>query len=203
MPRQFQIKDEKGETIVWFLSESEEWLMDQIVLSDNEIIKFNKISNSLRRRSFLAIRIMLKEAGISEVEYLENGKPIINNGFISISHSGNWLGIRYSENHQIGLDIEKIHSRILKIKDRFLSETEETEVCSGDIEKMILCWSAKEAIFKKYGGETVFFREKIKVLNIDSVKKEIAVKIWNDESEFIETLSYFYPEDEYVLVHTL
>ena len=46
-----------------------------------------------------------------EIKYLKNGKPTIENGFISISHSGTWLGIIYSKDNEVGIDLEKINSR--------------------------------------------------------------------------------------------
>jgi phosphopantetheine--protein transferase-like protein len=103
----------------------------------------------------------------------------------------------------VGIDIEKIHDRILKIKDRFLSEKEIKEVCSGEIEKMTLCWSAKEAIFKKYGGETVFFKDKIEILKINIEKKVIEFKLNTSEMKSISSMENFYPEKDHVLVHTL
>jgi phosphopantetheine--protein transferase-like protein len=146
---------------------------------------------------------MIREMGYSEILYTEKGKPFLKNGFVSITHSGNWMGIQVSKKSEVGIDIEKIHDRILKIKDRFLSEKEIKEVCSGEIEKMTLCWSAKEAIFKKYGGETVFFKDKIEILKINIEKKVIEFKLNTSEMKSISSLEYFYPENDHVLVHTL
>ncbi len=203
MPIHFQIKNNDSEILVWYLTEPEEWFEKRVHLTDNEQNKLLTISHPKMRCSFLALRHMIKEMGYSEILYKENGKPFNHDGFISITHSGNWLGIQISKTNEIGIDIEKIHDRILKIKDRFLSEKELNEVCSDEIEKMTLCWSAKEAIFKKYGGETVFFKDNIEILRIDSDKKRIEVKILSERGKTITSLEYFYPSSDYVLVHTM
>jgi len=203
MPLKFQIKNDESAILVWYLNETEEWFSNKIQLSENELYKLDRISNSLKRITFYAVRWILKENGISSLNYNENGKPEILNGFISISHSGNWLVIQVSKNKEIGIDIEKISDRILKIKNRFLTEIELDQICNNNIEKMILCWSTKEAIFKKYGGETVFFKEKINVLAIDETKKQIIVEFENKNVMVKEPLSYWYPEKEYVIVHTM
>lgn len=202
MPVQFQINNSKNKILVWYLTEREEELNKIAHLSDNEIIKLSKISNNEIRCSFLAIRIMIQNLGLSEIKYLINGKPMIDNGFISISHSGSWVGIQYSAEHEVGLDLEKINSRILKIKNRFLSEKEQLEVCHNQIEKMILCWSAKEAIFKKHGGETVFFKNHIEIIKIDEISKSIEVEVKMENKLENETLSYTHIDSNYVLVNT-
>jgi 4'-phosphopantetheinyl transferase len=203
MPLEFQIKNDDTEILVWYLTEPEEWFEKKIQLTENEFNKFKLISNQVKRVTFYALRWMLKEHGINQLKYKENGKPEIKNGYISISHSGPWVVIKMSKKQEIGVDIEKISERILKIKNRFLSETEIEIICKNSIEKMILCWSAKEAIFKKHGGDTVFFKEKISVLDIDEEKKQISVEFENKTILTSELLSFWYPDKEYVLVHTL
>lgn len=202
MPVQFQLNNSGNKILVWYLTESEKELAKQCQLSENDVIKFSKISNSVMRCSFLAIRIMIKNLGSSEIIYQKNGKPMIEPGFISISHSGSWVGVDYSKENEVGLDIEKINSRILKIKDRFLTHEEQLSVCENQVEKMTLCWSAKEAIFKKYGAETVFFKENIEIINIDIEPKLIEVKIKLGIGLLNETLSYTYLDSDYVLVNT-
>ncbi len=202
MPIQLQINNPENKILVWHLTESEEELLENVHLSKNENIKLLSISNIQIRCSFIAIRIMIKNLGLSEIKYLKNGKPTIENGFISISHSGTWLGIIYSKDNEVGIDLEKINSRILKIKDRFLTQKEQLEVCTNQVEKMILCWSAKEALFKKHGGETVFFSKNMEITKIDFENKLIETRIKLKDGFRNETLSFFNLDLDYVLVNT-
>jgi 4'-phosphopantetheinyl transferase len=203
MPIQFQINNPRNKILVWYLTESEQELQEKVQISENEIFKLSKISVLQMRCSFLCIRIMVKNLGLSEIKYLKNGKPTLDDGFITISHSGSWVGILYSKENEVGIDVEKINSRILKIKDRFLTQHEQLEVCNNQVEKMVLCWSAKEALFKKHGGETVFFRENMEITKIDFENKLIDTRIRLKDGFKNETLSFFHLDSDYVLVNTI
>lgn len=200
---QFQIKSDVSQLLVWYLTEPEEYLINQVQLSENEVLKYNTISHTLMKRTFLVIRKLVHEMGFKEINYLNNGKPVLEGGYISISHSGNWIALQVASKVEVGLDIEKIAPRILKIRDRFLSESEWKIICEQEIRKMVICWSAKEAVFKKYGGPTVFFKENIHVKHIDETEHRITIEIKLDDKTITEQLGYFYPNEEYVLVHGL
>ena len=59
------------------------------------------------------------------LNYNSNGKPFLEKGgFISISHSKSLIGLAWSFDYNIGIDIEEIHERILKVEQRFIHEDE-------------------------------------------------------------------------------
>ena len=68
---------------------------------------------------------------------------------------------------------------------------------------MILCWSAKEALFKKHGGETVFFSKNMEITKIDFENKLIETRIKLKDGFKNERLRFFNLDLDYVLVNTI
>jgi 4'-phosphopantetheinyl transferase len=98
--------------------------------------------------------------------YSKEGKPYIENesAHISISHSHDKLAVIRNDNAATGIDIELIRDKVLKIKDKFLSE-DELRDAGDDVEKLILYWAAKEALYKLYGLKEVEFAKHLRIEN--------------------------------------
>lgn len=139
-----------------------------------------------------------------ELCYTDEGKPYLNNKscHISITHSHDKLAIVVNENSEVGVDIELIRDKVLKIKHKFLSETELNN-CKDDVQKLITYWACKEAMYKYYSKKEVDFIEHLYVYPIVEKDKGIAIgeiKIGN----FNKKLNLHYEKtDEYMLVYTL
>lgn len=94
--------------------------------------------------------------GDLEIVQNENGKPSIksqNDFFYSISHSGDYVGIAYS-NRQIGLDIEKIRPCREKVAKRCFTPDECSYITSvPEREDEFFCriWTMKESYLKLLG----------------------------------------------------
>lgn len=168
--------------------------IDLSILTSNELEQFESFKNEKRRQLFYALRLIARKEGIKEIFYDDNGKPLCDGCFISISHSGDWVGLAIAVN-PVGIDIEGVNEKILKIKDRFLDLEEQEVICENDLRKMTLCWSAKEAVFKIVGGETTFFKTNQKVIEIrdefmsleyinKNEKKQVQLKIKSLDDKF-------------------
>jgi phosphopantetheinyl transferase len=140
---------------------------------------------------------------ILKIDYTNSGKPFSGGMKISISHSGNWIGMMTSTRFETGIDIEFPHERIHKIKDRFLTEVEKNEICKDDTFLLTIAWGVKEAVFKKYGGPTVFFKEKINLCEINSVQNSVRVKCIMEQKIIDQALKFEILNDGYILVYTL
>lgn len=92
------------------------------------------------------------------IDYNPEGKPILNEEscHISISHSHDKLVIVCNTLCDTGVDVELIRDKVLKIKDKFLSEAE-LEEAKDNVEKLIIYWAAKETLYKVYGLKEVEF----------------------------------------------
>lgn len=202
MPEHFQIKNNDFSLSAWYLSEISENEFDANFLDAFEKVKFEKIGNELMRKSFLAIRAMNEAGKYGKIHYGNSGKPFSETGFISISHSGNWLALMHSKNKEVGVDVEQIRERILKIKTRFLSESE-LILAENNLEKLTLFWSAKEAAFKKFGGNTVFFKAHQEIKSVDEKNGIIRMIVCKEKTKTETELFFMKPDAMSVLVHTL
>jgi phosphopantetheinyl transferase len=91
-------------------------------------------------------------------------KPFFDQpGFhLSISHTRRQVVVLLSRSCPVGIDIEAIHPKVLRVKDKFLSPPEQ-EAAGGDLNKTLIYWCTKETLYKLYGRKQVRFREHLQV----------------------------------------
>ncbi len=138
-------------------------------LTDIEKQRLLSFKHIRRRREFMATRILRHRAiGFQHINYDHNGAPYINNeGFISISHSTNEVGLAINPNFKIGLDLESPRDNIRSLMHKFLSEQEKETYNTDDILEVCKIWSAKEAMYKLAGRKKIHFKSEL-LLNRDS-----------------------------------
>jgi phosphopantetheinyl transferase len=149
--------------IFWTPDETNEELLQQWeLLATCEQMPAIKASH--RMREWLATRLLLHKQGIGRHDVLANGKPVLAQGALSISHCRNSVAVVISDVN-IGLDIQDPTERILTIRSKFCSSSEWSwlESHAEVVRALTLVWSAKEAIFK-YWGEQVDFAGHIEVM---------------------------------------
>lgn len=99
-------------------------------------------------RSFLAIRMLLQRAGLSDhdVFYDSNGRPFLDDGrHISITHSHKFAAL-YTGTEACGIDIEKVSPKIQKAKPHFIQN--EVIPAGSEPQALTIIWTVKEAIYK-------------------------------------------------------
>jgi phosphopantetheinyl transferase len=126
---------------LWEINETLDALMQ---LSANR--KIPDFINEKRKKEHLTSRLLLnKISPNTTISYNEFGAPILDNNLhISISHSKNFVAIIISE-QQVGMDIEAISEKALRLAPKFVSEKNRTTL---NKEKANLIWCLKEAVFK-------------------------------------------------------
>ncbi len=127
-----------------------------------------RIKLEKRRQEWLAVRVLLKEllGEEKEVEYDTLGKPFFRDKsyHISISHTSGYVAVILNPIHPVGIDIEQITNRVVKVRDRFLSEEENNHISNEkELIHLLLHWSAKETMFKVLGEEDVTFNEQLHI----------------------------------------
>lgn len=139
-----------------------------------------------------------------EIDYDEKGKPFLRNDsrHISISHSRGKLAIIINESESTGIDIELVRDKVLKIKHKYLSESELVDA-NDDIEKLLIYWAAKETLYKIYGLKEVDFIKNLFVnpftkTNLGLIVGKINMPQFKEEFELNYQLL-----DNYVLVYAL
>jgi phosphopantetheinyl transferase (holo-ACP synthase) len=134
-------------------------------ITDKEKLLLNSISNENRKQEFIQTRRLRNETiGHAEILYNKDGKPLLTDSddFISISHSQSYIGILKAP-FNVGLDIEEVNERILKIRKRFLNE-EEQVLFGSSIENLTIAWTLKEAMFKLNERKGIDFRKELLVV---------------------------------------
>jgi phosphopantetheinyl transferase len=193
-----KIIPKKGDNLfLWALDEDEAFFRTQ--LPDHVIVECQSFQDPLRRTQWLAVRYLLKTMGYPfEISYLESGQPQIDKHCLSISHTPKMVGVYVSLEKQ-GLDLELPHPRILRIAQRFMNTDEQKRFGSSDLDVLTLIWSAKEALFKKYGEETTFFASNQNVLSINHETHELLTEVRLNGKTISEPLHFRQILDHYLV----
>ncbi len=152
---------------IWHITESADHLLSLVHLSDAETNRYQSFRNDLRKRQWLAYRILLRQMldpDSPAISYDTHGKPFLVTGshFISVSHAGNYAAAIYAEKSPVGVDIEKLQVRVERVKERFMHPTELASISTENrLEHLYVYWCGKEALYKLHGKPEVDFRNDI------------------------------------------
>ncbi len=122
---------------------------------NKEILPEAVLSHCKKKESFLAAQELIK-MGAQNLHYNEKKKPLADNCYVSISHSGDMVAVCTSDK-PIGIDIEKIDRTrdMSKIANRFYHGKElELYRENPTAELFFEIWTKKEA-YSKINGEGV------------------------------------------------
>ena len=165
----FEINTEDGLCVlVKQMTETEDELIEKLGNFDAYKPDFLKLTTEKRKLEFLNIRVGLNNMLGEDVFILydNQGKPYIADKQynISISHSKNMLALATHPSKLVGIDVEFYTDKVQKIYKRFLSQTEQEELFGDkDVEKLMMAWSAKEALYKVIGKEAVDFARQLRI----------------------------------------
>ena len=156
MPLIQKIIEQNCRISIWSMSES----LDELVKLSNNL-DVSSAKTEKRKKEFLSIRLLLNQLlPNTPISYNKYGAPEIeNNNFISISHSKKLTAIIISKNI-VGLDIEKISKKPLKLSSKFISNDRHNPLSK---EKATLIWCCKEAIYKWHQKGNIDFTSDIKI----------------------------------------
>lgn len=148
---------------IWQLEESQDELLallDNREWSDDIL----SIKSESRRLEKLAVRVLLKDLTGEEKDicYLETGKPYLEDGScnISISHTKGYVAVFLDEKHRVGVDIEQISDKVIRVKSRYISDKEYIDP-NNELEHLLLHWSAKESIYKLLDISGIELKEEV------------------------------------------
>jgi phosphopantetheinyl transferase len=170
---------EHPETAIWKITEPEAFFSDQLGFSSDR--KLEK-----RRLEHLAARFLLQHLSpdfpFSKMEISQPGKPFVPDSSLhfSISHSFPYVAAAIDQ-QPVGIDIQVFQEKISRLKDKFLSPTEQ-ELFENKAEQLTLAWTAKEAAFKWFGLGAVDF-----IRHMPIRKFRLEQQYANLEMEFLRT----------------
>lgn len=148
------------ELIIWRIDESLEELLEiSLHHYDHEL---EGISNITRQKERIISRLLLEMIVRRKVEvkYEDSGKPFCDGVHFSISHTKNYVAVIVGKS-VMGVDIEFKNDRIFRVTEKFMHQ-DELKTLSECTEKQkfaLLCWCAKETVFKMIDETGVDFAE--------------------------------------------
>jgi len=172
-----------NDLLLWKLSEKEIQLNNLVNLSLSSKSRLDLIKSSSQRKQFLGIQNLLSLHNINNemLFYDDNGKPhLLNNKFISISHSFDYCGVIVSD-VKVGIDIEKFRSKILNISKKFVSDSDLALIKVSSVENITKVWSIKEAVYKAFGHNKIDFKKNIIIKSVNKEFNKATVLIFNNE----------------------
>ena len=199
MPIKFIEHTDGGSVGFWEIAESTDQLLAMLSPGSEEMDQFLQLRNDLRKREWLAARLLLKQmtGNRSGIIYDPAGKPLADNfpGHISISHSSNCVVIYHHPDRQPGIDIELITRNVERSARKFLSPEElidctiEGQLSNKDI---MLRWCAKEAVFKMVPYSNIDFATQIKCssMRLSSLEGELSAQFLSAETTLDIRLHY-------------
>ena len=159
MPLHKEITTDSFKIGIWRIEENISFFAEHIKL-------YPAIENESKKLQWYATRHLINQL-IGHPVMVENnslGKPhILNNDtHLSISHTPEFAAAIISKNKYIGIDLELVNPKVEKIKHKFLTTQEITAINEDEkIEKLILYWSAKEALYKLHAQGGIDFKTQL------------------------------------------
>lgn len=177
---------------IWKIEETETELLN--LLNQHEAYQsfLAKCKVESRKKEWLATRVLLKELLGEElmIAYHPDGAPYLPDRpdlSISVSHTKGYVAVYCKVGAPVGIDIEYWANRILKIKHKFLSEEELAMVDQeNETGHLLICWCAKEALFKLIRQEEVDFKTHLHIKPF-TYSLEGEVEVWETRTPKKET----------------
>lgn len=128
--------------------------------------KFENTTNREREKKGILI---LKNDLIGEsvdILYENSGRPYLidEKKFISISHSKTLVAMGYG-NYRIGIDVEEVDYRVLRVRNKFLNDKEKNLFDELDITANTIAWAIKESLYKLNKENGIDFKSELLILN--------------------------------------
>lgn len=191
---------------IWEIKESYDELFEEVHLFPGEAKRLNDFRSEARKLEFLSVRVLLKSLiqTCGPIQYNQNNKPFLAHSQynLSISHSQNITAIMISKTKKIGIDLEYMSHKIIKVQHKFINDHE--YITSNEAQKsyhMYIHWCAKEALYKLCDKQDINFRQNLTIEPFEPQAYGIITgwvdnKFWHDKFE----LNYF-TINNYVVVY--
>lgn len=150
MPFYKDYSDENATILYWKYSEEDHFEIDELIEPEN--LEKAKDYHPKKLIEHLMVRKLLKMVlPDRKILYKTAGEPYLwpPAAQISITHSFPFAALAISKN-RIGIDLEKVNDKILRIKKKFLhpNEIAWTEGKQNEVELITIIWVIKESLYK-------------------------------------------------------
>lgn len=171
MPLFNKWKDEGATWGIWQVTESPLELQSYLSSTSCDPDELAKFKCTSRQLEYLAVRVLVKTLTGEEhrIAHLPSGKPYFVDYpmNITISHTKGYVAVGLHPTKTVGVDIEQVAERVLKVTSRFVRPDEFQGLSKLSSETQLyvylLAWSAKETMFKVLDLPEVDFLEHLHV----------------------------------------
>lgn len=166
MPKYREIFIKKNaRIIVWKITESESELIS-LIKNTKHIQEVHGRKSESSRKQFLATRIILEqEELINDLRKDENGKPTLEDQYISITHDHDYVAVMLSQ-FECGIDLQSVSEKVTRIRHKFFDH-EDIMIDPDQLLGLTIAWCIKEAIYKIHGDPMIYFKEHMRIVDMN------------------------------------
>jgi len=195
---------------IWDLNEPVTDLTHQLKNMAPATLVLPAFTSASRQQQWLAARLLvytLLPNFTSEKLLLQSdllGKPYFekSNFQVSISHTTSHVAVILSNKFEVGIDIESIQPKVLRVKEKFLT-AEELNAAGDNLLKIIIYWCTKETLYKLYGRKQLLLKEHLGVKPFVLADKGTLDACINTQDYKKDLLIYYTVKEYYVLTYCL
>lgn len=160
MPIVDQIRTKEGLILNWRIEEPLFDLEKMAQLAGIDLA--DQTFNEKRKQQYYVTQLLHVQLNPGQkLHYAPTGKPFVSADIhVSISHSDDYLVMMTSCN-ACGVDIEKVGHKVARIRHKFLNPDEMKNTQDASELELTKYWTAKEAIYKVFGSDSVFLQSNI------------------------------------------
>lgn len=139
---------------------------DVSFFTPNEQKRFLEMRHPQKKIEFIASRFLKHQFfGTEEITYDATGAPRIHHHeHISLSHCTKYVALAHSSEHIVGIDLEAIDEKAVRVARKFCSEDEALIFDRQSESDMSLLWSFKETLYKLSDRKGLHFLTDISVV---------------------------------------
>lgn len=203
MPFYHDYSDENAVILYWKYGEEDNFNVDELIEPEN--LERAKDYHPKKLIEHLMVRQMLKMLlPEHKIMYKTIGEPYLwpNTAQISITHSFPFASLAVSKN-RVGIDLEKVNSKILRIKHKFLHESEHlwTQDKENEVELLTIIWVIKESLYKVHPSKYWSLKDHYQIdpFNMEDLS-EIKCRVFDDFFSHDFTAKVFKIEEFYFAI---
>ncbi len=203
MPFYHDYSDENAVILYWKYGEEDDFNVDELIEPEN--LERTKDYHPKKLIEHLMVRQMLKMLlPDHKIMYKTIGEPYLwpNTAQISITHSFPFASLAVSKN-RVGIDLEKVNPKILRIKHKFLHESEHqwTSDKINEVELLTIIWVIKESLYKVHPSKYWSLKDHYQVYPFDfNDLSEIKCRVFDDFFSHDFTAKVFKIEEFYFAI---
>jgi 4'-phosphopantetheinyl transferase len=188
---------------LWKIEENADFFLEYLNIEEKDLSMLSNATHPVKQLEWLASRTCVKytvellEHNYQGIEKDEHNNPSLSEikGYVSLSHTNEYAVAIVSLTDEVGVDIERISSKLSKVAHKFLSNPERLHA-GDDLSKMCIYWCAKESLYKWYGKKNLSFKDNIFIEPFENKPTMIQGDIFIDGQLKTEhKLEVFYVED--------